>query len=180
MSSTILCFAANFASTSSPVAYWPVFVFFAFGSIFKISNKTSPNCFGDARLKRTPACSNTRSSLILISDSNTLLYSFKNCSSTFTPSNSISTNTCINGFSTSSKTRFTSRLVNKGSKHSFNWKVISASSAAYSVIWSNGTSRIVPWFFPFFPIRVWILTGAYPKNCSLRISMLRVPSGSIT
>ena len=144
MSSTILCFAASFANTSSPVAYCPVFVFFAFGSIFNISNNTSPSCFGDARLKRTPACSNTRSSLILISSSRTLLYSFKNCSSTLTPSNSMSTKTCIKGFSTSSNTRLTSRLDNKGSKHSFNCKVMSASSAAYSVIWSNGTSRMVP------------------------------------
>ena len=133
MSSTILCFAAIFCNTSSPVAYCPVFVFFALASNFKISNKTSPNCLGEARLNRTPACSYTRSSLSFASTSNTLLYSFKNSISTLTPSYSISTKTRTSGFSTCSNTFSTPLFLMSGAKQFFNCRVISASSAAYSV-----------------------------------------------
>ena len=49
--STTGCLCRRLSSTSSEVTYWPVLVFFAFSTIFSLSNSTSPTCLGEAMLK---------------------------------------------------------------------------------------------------------------------------------
>src|SRR4030095_13867312 len=97
ISSTILFCTANFNSTSSPVAYWPDLVFFAFGSSFSFSNSTSPNCRGEERLNRTPAWLYTLSSLCFASLSNSTEYDFRKSTSTLIPSYSMLASTFTKG-----------------------------------------------------------------------------------
>ncbi len=93
--------SAKVNNTSSPVAYWPVLVFFALSASFNLSNKTSPNCFGEPMLNVVPA--NSKISCCTFSDS--LLNSFDMLSSVdtsrVTPSFSISANTSNKGISIS-------------------------------------------------------------------------------
>ena len=160
MSSTIWCLWRIFCSTSSPVAYWPVLVFFCPASIFITSNNTSPSCFGEPILNFTPACLYTFSSACSISTPNTFEYSLRKGTSNPTPSYSISISTGTSGFSTCSNTRLTSFSSSSGSNAFFSCRVMSASSAAYSFTASIGASRILVCPLPFFPISVSILTGA--------------------
>ena len=85
---------------SSAVEYCPVFVFFGFSTNLSLSNKITPNCLGDARLKLSPASSKIFFSRILISEKRVLESSFKNCVSRLIPSDSIDARTLTKGSST--------------------------------------------------------------------------------
>ena len=52
---TIGCLERSFSRISSVVEYCPVFVFLAFSSILRRSNKTSPTCRAELTLNSVPA-----------------------------------------------------------------------------------------------------------------------------
>ena len=103
MSSIILCFFASNESTSSDVEYCPVLVFFGFSTNFNFSNNTTPNCFGEDRLKDSPAFSKIIFSIFFISLFRSISISPKNFESKLNPSVSIFDKILINGNSTSFK-----------------------------------------------------------------------------
>ena len=94
-------FLANFDNISSLVEYCPLFVFFGFEIIFKSSNKTSPNCFGEARLNSLPQNSKILFSLSFKEIKNLFSISFNRFSLRLTPSSSILVKTNPNGISKS-------------------------------------------------------------------------------
>ena len=175
---TIGCLPNNEFSVSSSVWYWPVLVFLGLSDNFNCSNNIFPTCCADAMLNTFPASEKMADWTVLTWPNNWLLYSFKKSISTFTPCLSIASRTNTNGISTSISNPNNPFSTKAGFNTSYNWKVMSASSVAYSAITSNSTSFMLPCPFPFLPISVSIGMGEYCKNFSLNNCMLCRWSGS--
>ena len=155
------CLASSLTSISSPVEYCLVLVCFGFSTILNFSNKISPSCRGEEILKVVPASEKIAFSVVLISFSSSPEYSFKTEASIRTPSISIDARTGMRGISMVSNKSLVPLSPSIGSKTFFSCRVTSASSAAYSLIVSRSTVRILSCDAPFFPIRFSIGTGLY-------------------
>ncbi len=138
-----------------------------------LSNKISPNCFGEFTLNSSPASSNTRFSCCLIRSSNKLERFSKSDRLTWTPSFSIRIKTGTRGRSTVSYNTltpwFSSESI-RSLKILYSCRVMSASSAAYGVASLIAISSNV---FCFLPVPATSLKEIHvcPKCSSARSSI---------
>ena len=154
------CLSRSCCRVSSLVEYCLVLVFLVVSLIFSFSKRITPSCLGELMLSvGSPAIALISSSKTKRSFISTAAYSFSATSSILTPVNSMSASTGISGISIVSKSFTSPCSFRIGSSLLRSCSVTSASSAAYSAIFSSSTRSIVAWWMPLLTISSSISTG---------------------